>query len=278
MNKYFFLLSIFIFSSLNAGWANFVNSIKHGFKSVFSYQYVMKQKHSEVFKNYVNELQPESRKVSNAIIVDEIKKSGISDFFKQSKSAIPFVGIFNTTEAAFLIHEIKSKIADDKQKQAELENSESTEDLRIAKSEKRPSIRDIRELKELCKYEHNPNMSKNAISFSVSSTMNNLAKIQISLVERVLATKRMQNRETGLIEDVPVTKKQVKIMVIGTENENGTFSWEKITNDTSSEDATPTEKKKLTFNDNANATALEYPKIKLSKFMAGHPGLKVKSK
>lgn len=218
----------------------------------------------------------ERRKEANDVLAAEIKKPGISNFFSQSKPSFSTIGIFNTSEAAFLLNEIKSKIITDKQRLAELQASESTEDSRSSKSEKRPSIRDMRELMELGAYEHNSNMSKNALYFKISSTMNNLAQIQVSLVERILATKRMQNRQTGLIEDVPVTKKQVKIMVIGTEQENGRFSWEKITNDISAQDASPKEPGKLQFDDNKSAASLEPLRLKFSKLAHSHPALKTK--
>lgn len=231
--------------------------------------------YNQLLKTNLDTKRQDRRKTSNDLIVEEIKKTGISNFFTQSKPSFSTIGIFNTTEAAFLIAEITAQISKDKKKLAEFENGENTENSRISKSEKRPSIRDIRDLKELGACEHNPNMAKYMISFKASSTANNHAIIQISLIERILATKRMQNRETNLIEDVPTTKKQVKIMVIGTENDNGSFSWEKITNDISPEDATPKEPGKLAFDDSKSAGSLENLRLKFP-LANSHPALKTK--
>lgn len=281
MSKYFLFLSIFLFSSLNAGWANYWNSIKHGFKNVFSYKYVTRQhiaadlnSFTQLLKKDIETQKLERRKISNDRIIEEMKKTGISDFFNNSKPVFSTIGIFNTSEAAFLIHEIKSTMSKAQKKQEELDASENPQSTGNSRSEKRPSIRDMRELTELGAYEHNPSMAKNMIYFKANSTANNHARIQISLIERILATKRMQNRVTGLIEEVPTTKKQVKIMVIGTENDNGTFSWEKITNDMSAQHESPKEAGKVTFNDNLSASSLEPLRLKFPKFVNGHPGLK----
>jgi hypothetical protein len=227
---------------LHAGWRDYCAYISAGFKNVFSYNYVVDQKQrqdrqacsvalkeaAEHIKDARNQCPvfKKARKDSNDVLVKEIKNPGISNFFIKSKPFFSTIGILNTSEAAFLLNELREK-------KKEMLKTLGADDIKevSGKSEKPRRITDTRELPELGRCEYNNSMTKYFLSFVANLTPAGRSFLRVSLIERSAGVKKMQNRETGEIQDVPCTKKLLKVMFAGNENENNEFEWKRIDND-----------------------------------------------
>ena len=168
------------------------------------------------------------RLASNEALLDEIRNSQISSFFTESKPSLSMQGIFNTTEMSFLIKELRKR-------QALIKTETSTTDnSAILKPEKALKLDDYRELPELGLAEGNNSVNKHCLYFTASETLSGFKAFHISLIERTTGSKRMQDRKTGAQELVPCIKKKIHTMLIGSERTDGSFSWQRITNDASS--------------------------------------------
>ncbi len=167
----------------------------------------------------------QARKDSNDALVAEVNKPELSDYFNHSKPSLSTSGICNTTEAVYLLSELRQR------KEQMLNAIESGDDAEPAQSEKPRKVTDIRELPQLGKCEHSNTMNKYFIQFTGNMTQQGRALLRVSLIERIPGVKRMQNRATGQIEDVPSIKKRVKTMVVGAEQDNNRFEWQKINNE-----------------------------------------------
>ncbi len=161
-----------------------------------------------------------------------MQKPGISPFFTASTPSLNTQGALNTTEARFIINQLLSQ-------QAPVSQSK----------EKVKKITDMRELPELGTFEHNRDVSRYYLLFSGNMTSRGNPALRISLVERIAGTKRMINRQTNEIEEVPTIKKSSKITLIATGASNNKFSWQKITNEDSAEQPEHDDERTLQFKD-----------------------------
>lgn len=224
---------------LHAGWRDYCAYISAGFKNVFSYNYVVGQKQrqacSEDLKEAAEHIKDarnqcpvfkKARKDSNDVLVKEIKNPGISNFFIKSKPFFSTIGILNTSEAAFLLNELREK-------KKEMLKTLGADDIKevSGKSEKPRRITDTRELPDLGICDYNSSMSKYYLSFVANLTPAGRSFLRVSLIERSAGVKKMQNRETCDIQDVPCAKKLLRVMFMGNENENNEFEWKRIDND-----------------------------------------------
>ena len=164
------------------------------------------------------------RQASNNVLLDEVNKPEVSEFFTNSKPSLS-MGVFNTTEVAFIAQELHRRKAQILSRNAGIET-----DATNIRPEKAIKLDDYRDLPQLGKHEGNANMNKYCLYFTGSVAPSGQTSFHISLIERVLGMKRMKNRKTGSEEDVPCTKKMIHTMLIGTEHADGSFGWQKINN------------------------------------------------
>lgn len=234
------IAALFTFIPLQAGLRDYYAAACAGFKHIFSYKYALSQKQRPELERHCSEALKEAaarikenhaihakqaRKDSNDALIQEIQKPELSHFFTQSKPSFSTIGIFNTSEAAYLLNQLQEK-KKEVFKALESENAQES-----GKSEKPRKITDIRELPALGKCDYNSGMNKYFLSFAANLTPAGRSILRISLIERSPGVKKMKNRQTGEIEDVPSTKKLLKVMVAGSENENNQFEWQRVAND-----------------------------------------------
>lgn len=251
---------IALISSMPAhGWlGNYYASFVAGFKNIFSYSYVQKNHCSNVLgeiartgKKAMEYQKSQQQKCSGVLtefaatakanldackkqVIQESKKALVEhlrapnispDYFHKSAPATTRTSVFNNYEAAFLLKELDEK---QKQQEAAQANEEDCEN-NAGRSEKPRRSTDIRELKELGQLEGSK-VDKYFIKFSANLTPDNKRALRISLIQRKPGFKQMQDRKTLQITDVPCTKQLLEGTIIGVENSNNEFEWQKVTN------------------------------------------------
>jgi hypothetical protein len=241
-----FILFIFaLISSMPAhGWlGNYYTAFKTGLKSIFSYRYVNNQLYCS---NVLNEIVKKNKekqlqrsfcvnalndalktsdilgakrniiKKSKDVLAREIQSPEFSDFFNKDGIAQLKPTIFNISEFTFVSNELENR----KKEKIAAEANENLE--AVGKSEKPRRIDDTLQLD-----------TKSYVKFTGNLTPNNKKIIRAALIQTVAGFKPMQNRENGVIENVPCSKKLLQATVIGTENDKNEFEWQKISNDPS---------------------------------------------
>lgn len=266
MNIGLFIVFLFISSSLHAGLIDRWSTIWIGFKNIVIGK-SLRQTGSDDLKSAAQEFRKRQEKVmqmrracsedlasaaqefkkrqiqkvrsdSEDALLEEFNKDEFSPFFTASRPDCQLKrGIFNNSHVSGVMRQLE-----------ELRTRNQQSD-----SEKPVKVQEFRELPELGKFEHNNAMNKYFFTFDTNLTSNGRAILRVSLMERSMAMQQKRNRRTGASEDVPCLKKLVKAMIIGTEQENGTFEWRKIVN-SRSEQALQEENstRQVQFNDTPN--------------------------
>lgn len=179
---------------------------------------------NQVKANYNLELS-RSKNKCNVDLMDEMINENPSSFFTDSKYNYGMKGIFNTSEVSCMVRDllIKKKTQSNMQ---EVDGAES-EEVEVKKPSK-IKTHDIRELPHLgqIKIDDNQEINKFKLDFK-GSLVNNQILLKVSIAEQKLGTKQMQDRGSKAIAGVACIKKDIEHMMIGRENEDGTFSWTK---------------------------------------------------
>lgn len=230
MKKYLIIISLLCSSSMHAidwfRWSKWVSFKRHH----ETWGSDLRDAANSFKKEHDVEVQ-ESRAKSNAVLADEINKNELSGFFTRSKYPCTMTGIFNTSEVRCVMREILQK-KEQESMQANILQTASTESENADVG--RPSkikMSDIRELPHLGNFEANPGLSKFMLSVNGKVQADSRILLRVSLAQRVLGTKQMSERTSSTIVGVPCIKMKTMAMVIGTENNDGTFSWQKSIHD-----------------------------------------------
>lgn len=169
-------------------------------------------------ENFIKDIKTKS----NSELFKQLSSDDISEeYFSKEKPRV-FVNsnFFHTSEARSIMEQL------DERKNAMKNEKDETEE--ISERKPRPAI-DVRELSELGKLANSSN-NRYFISFKGLVNESGNSVIRASSVERVPGFKTIANRQTNAIEQVPHMRKQIGTLIVGTENENGEFLWQKIKN------------------------------------------------
>lgn len=167
-----------------------------------------------------------SKDASSAAVVDEIRKNGVPDFFSSSKPGYSMRGIFLTSEARSLMWTLREQY---EKRQAEQTSSQDPNSEITVQSIKPIKADDIRELSHLGKIRLDPALpeeSRYELYFKGSVGSDGKKSLRVSLAERYLGTKKVEERALQATEKA--RKRKPLYVVVGQEQDNGSFVWRKI--------------------------------------------------